>query len=83
MGPGNQGQGVARPCGEEARVRRTDAILEAVKTILEARRAEIDAAEDLRALTLEVKLRPRSATVRAVIAQSEHETAFVKTHAEK
>lgn len=55
---------------------RTDVMLEAIRAVVEARRAEIDAAQDLRAVVLDIKLRPGVWTPRAVVVNLERETLF-------
>lgn len=52
---------------------RTDAIVAAVRRFLEARRAELDGASDLRSLTLVLKFSPDHLEPRAVIDSIERE----------
>ena len=52
---------------------RTDAILRAVRVLLEARRAELDAAQDLRGLELSLKFSPQCLEPRTVIDRIERE----------
>lgn len=55
---------------------RTDVVIDALKAVVEARRAEIDAAQDLRAINLDVRLKPGAWTPRAVVLNLERETVF-------
>jgi hypothetical protein len=57
---------------------RTDAILEAVRVIVEARRAELDAAQDLRALTIAIKIAPGRWRPRLAVLQLEREMVFTE-----
>jgi len=52
---------------------RTDAVIRAVTAQLNARRAAIDGATDLRAVILDVKLSPNALEPRTVVARLEHE----------
>lgn len=62
--------------GMDGQMTRTDAICEAIRRVVEARRAEIDAAVDLRAVTIDVKIPTGGWKPRAVILQLERETVF-------
>lgn len=55
---------------------RTDAILDAVRRVVEARRVELDAATDLRAVTVGVKIAPGRWSPRAVVLNLERETVL-------
>lgn len=50
---------------------RTDAILHALRRKIESRRAELDAATDLRSLVLDLKFSPECLTPREIIDRME------------
>lgn len=52
---------------------RTDAILKAVQRLLETRRAEIDRADDLRSVILDLKFAPGRLDPRTIVDRIERE----------
>lgn len=56
---------------------RTDAILKAIQALLDARRAQLDAASDIRGLILDIKFSPDCLEPRTVIDILERERRTV------